>query len=152
MNEVMLAKALRERITHDVRNMQFPQEGSTIPACPTVHNGHLPPAMSQGAPDVFPYIIVRPVTGETTATDETTCTIDILVGAYEETSDGYELCLLVVDALRRSFTEKPILADMFIHERPFKWRNVEGSPWPFWGLVITTRWVVPTPQVQDVNL
>lgn len=145
MTENELSKALRVLIEKEVSEYRLPVKNGE-PRSPRVLNGYLPPKRS-GTDDDFPFVIVRPDSGETEA-DQVKVTVDVIIGCYTEEFDGHEYCLNVMQRIRTALMSLPngILDSRYVLEFPIKWSNFAEQPYPFWQFDMETKWVYTPPQ------
>lgn len=152
MNENELCDAIRERLRSLTELTQLESDlgdGNFVP--PQIIDGYLPPKRSQKNDEgellpEFPFIIVRPSSGQTGNDSMSRATVKILIGCYSEEFDGYKYCLMLLSVIRRGLVEKPTIdGTPFCMELPFEWQNPDEQPWPEWQVEITTQWTVPTP-------
>jgi hypothetical protein len=154
MNEIFLCQSLRDRLTAIVEQMQLPTDtdANTLKA-PRVVSGFLEPKRSRGSkedePD-FPYIIVRPPNGQTTADQTSTAQVNLIIGCHSDEFDGYEYCLHVMSEVRRGLMTQPNLnpdaiGSVFRMEYPFEWELPDDQPWPEFLMLVKTRWTIATP-------
>ena len=145
MNENDLAKELRIYLEKVVSDYRLPVKNGE-PRSPNVLNGYLPPKRS-GQNDDYPFVLVRPDSGQSEE-EQTEVTVSIIIGCYTEEFDGHEYCLNIMQRIRTALTSLPngILADKYVLDFPFRWENYPEQPYPQWLLEIETKWVFNTPQ------
>lgn len=145
MNENDLAEELRTLIENVVEDYRLPVKNGS-PRPPTVLNGYLPPKRS-GQNDDYPFVLVRPESGNSEE-EQTDVNVSIIIGCYTEEFDGHEYCLNIMQRIRTALTSLPngILADKYVLNFPFTWKNYEDQPYPQWLLEIETKWAFNTPQ------
>jgi len=113
---------------------------------PQVVPGWLPPNVA-GA-ERFPWIIVRPRTGTDDpqgGTQSAAATIDLLLGVYSDTDDGWLELVELLDALRLDLHGAPTIG-AYEHTGPLSWEIPEEQPRPQWLARVTTIWTVPRPR------
>lgn len=128
---------------------------------PKIVAGYLPPKRNPGSDDDFPFILVRPDSGQTQM-DETTCTVSIIIGAYDDgviereagkkpviEARGYEWCLNVMERIKQKLIEMPnaTLANRYQMRFPVRWNLYAEQPYPYWQLDMTTEWAYNSPAV-----
>lgn len=147
MVENELTKALREFIAAAVENYRLPVKNGEMRA-PTVVNGYLPPKRSN-VEDDFPFVLVRPESGETSL-EETRCTVAIIIGCYTTEFDGYEYCVNVMERIKQALCEMPYgtLANKYQLCYPVKWEMPDEQPYPQWQVGMTTDWAYHAPVVE----
>lgn len=122
-----------------------------VTRAPIVVDGWLPPKDVDS--DRFPFLILRQKSGQDSAPgadESSTAAIEIVVGTYSDTDDGWLDVLLLVDAIRLDLAAEPVIADTaFFHVGPLGWQIPEQQPRPQWFGVITTNWNIPRPQRVD---
>lgn len=111
--------------------------------------GYLPARESKGDDaddDLFPYVLVRPDSGETDQ-NSTMVSISIIVGAYSERSDGYKYAMNVMTRIRTALCSLPglVLDGRYQLRFPFKWENYPEQPYPQWQIDMKTNWLFRTP-------
>lgn len=145
MVEIELCKALRDFIDEAVEDFQLPVESGGMRA-PTVVNGYLPPKR-KGPDDDFPFVLVRPISGQIDA-GETTTSVAIVIGCYSEEFDGHEHCLNVMSRIRNALCALPgsVLAKKYVLTRPVEWSLSEDQPYPLWQIDMTTTWQYRAPE------
>jgi hypothetical protein len=147
MSLVRLHKMLVARLKDLVAN--FSLETKTGRAAPAVLDGYLPPKPGAEA-EQFPFMLVRPTNGvdaEQSAEQDATAVIDIVIGTYSDTDDGWLDVLHLVDAIRADFAEQPTFEtpSPFEQTGPMKWA-LGPHDRPQWFGTVTTNWIVPRPR------
>lgn len=145
MIENELTESLRAFIEQSVADYRLPVKNGE-PRAPRVFNGYLPPKRS-GYDDDFPFVVVRPDSGEVD-TEQTTVSVSIVIGCYTEEFDGHEHCLNVMSRIRNALTmmENNTLANRYVLSYPISWSVLEDQPYPQWQLDMETKWTMKTPQ------
>jgi hypothetical protein len=119
---------------------------------PTVIDGWLPPK-SAADDERFPFLIVRPSSGEDSAqgADETArAVMQIIVGTYDDTDDGWQDVAHLIDAIRFDLGAAPgIQGTGFEQVGPLTWTIPEEQPRPQWFGIVTTNWNLPRPQLVE---
>jgi hypothetical protein len=119
------------------------------PRAPEVVDGWLPPKTGD-QDDRFPFVILRPRRGEDSpqAGDENArASIDIVVGTYSDSNDGWLDVLVLIDAIRDDLGTAPAIeGTAYEHVGPLSWDIPEQQTRPQWLGVITTNWNLPRPQ------
>lgn len=151
MVENELCRAIRELVTDAVKDFALPTKPEARDAegelrAPTVINGYLPPKRS-GAPDDFPFVVVRADEG-TTDNEGTEVQVSIIVGSYTQEYDGHEYCLNVMNRIRTALCSLPFgtLKGRYVLQLPVKWSGYAEQPWPYWQIDMTTTWLIHAPQ------
>lgn len=146
MVENELMRALRDFIGETVAEMGLPTRGGEERA-PKIVNSYLPPKRS-GPDDDFPFVVVRPDSGETTR-EETVVDVSIIVGCYSEDVDGHEWCFNVMTRIRDALAALPFgtLAQRYQLRAPLRWENLDDQPYPHWQVNLTTKWAFRAPAV-----
>lgn len=140
-----LCEALRERIRGATETLRLETDDKHAPArSPVVINGFLPPKRSIDGPE-NPFVIVRPSEGRIPDDGFSRVSVSVIVGTYSEKFDGHEYALIIFQRIMQSLCENPTLANRYTLEYPLKWNLYDDQPYPFWQMVMTTEWVVPTP-------
>lgn len=175
MSIVALQTALAARVTADLARLwglQTPRGGTRVPR---VAVGLLPeknerpesedPPDNPGAvSDDFPYVQILPgrgSDGEEGPDAAAAATVYLAVGTYSDAPDGHTDVLLIIDLLRQSLGEQPLLAapsagtgrrdprgavGQFCGQMTrFDWYVPVQQPRPFWVATITTTWMIPRP-------
>lgn len=139
---------LKERL--EVVAAAFPilETKSGEPRAPEVIDGWLPPRDAEA--DRFPFLILRPRAGTDSpqaADENSTVTIDVVIGTYSDTDDGWIDVLLIVDAIRADLGAEPAIdGTAFEQVGPLTWQIPEEQPRPQWFGTVTTVWNIPRPQ------
>lgn len=148
MVENHLLEELKNHLALALGNLMLPaQSGEHRP--PMVVDGFLPPKRANWNDD-FPFVIVRPKTGQIDM-GETDITVSIIIGCYTEEMDGHRHCLNVASRIRNALTTLPnqTLARRFILGFPFKWTCHDEQPYPLWQVDMETRWTMKTPEIRS---
>lgn len=123
-----------------------PKMAPPAPAQSTPPN---PPATPSAA-EQFPFVLVRPRTGVDSVQggdQNATAVVELLIGAYHDTDDGWLDVLDVIQAIRQSLAESPTLAGTpFEQTGPLSWELVAEQPRPQWFGTVTTSWTIPRPR------
>lgn len=145
MNENDLTEKLRDFLATVVADYRLPVKNGE-PRSPTVLNGYLPPKRS-GQNDDYPFVLVRPDSGQSEE-EQTDVNVSIIIGCYTEEFDGYEYCLNIMQRIRTALCSLPngILADKYVLDFPLKWENYPEQPYPLWQLDMDTKWAFNSPQ------
>lgn len=140
-----LCEALRARIRQATDTLRLETENTLTPSrAPVVVNGFLPPKRSPDEAE-NPFVIVRPKDGALSDTEYNKVKARIIIGTFSEEYDGHEFCFIVYERIVRALSEKPTLAGRYVLEYPLTWELFDDQPYPFWQLVGTTQWIVPSP-------
>lgn len=113
---------------------------------PQVIPGWMPPNYPEAAR--FPFLLVRPQRGRDDvpgAAPTSTATVEIVVGTYSDTDDGWIDALALVDALRLDLAAKPT-EGAYEHTGPLTWELPDEQPRPQWLARVTTSWTLPRPR------
>lgn len=128
---------------------------------PDLVDGWLPPKLAPVAganpqplnAEQFPFLIVRPRHGadtETGAEQSATATVDLVIGTYSDTDDGFLDVLDVIQAIRLDLGGAPtITGTAFEHTGPLTWEVPEDQPRPQWFGRVSTTWTIPRPRRAD---
>lgn len=142
---ILLCEALRKRIEQATETLRLETDQLDAPhRAPQIVNGYLPPKRSSDEPE-HPFIIVRPKDGAVGDDMHHRAKVRIVVGTYSEEFDAHEYALIVFERVLRSIMEHPTLDNRYQLQYPLTWENYDDQPYPFWQLVATTEWIVPTP-------
>lgn len=124
-------------------------EDANTKQAPTVFDGWLPPRPKDGPPQ-FPCLLVRPRTGtdtEQSADENATAGVDIIVGVWSDTDDGWLDALLLIDAIRADLGAQPAInGTAFEQTGPLTWEIPEEQPRPQWFGKVKTNWTIPRPR------
>lgn len=124
-------------------------ETKTDTRAPDVIDGWLPPKPGAEATQ-FPFLAVRPRSGvdsEQSADQNATARIDVIVGTYSDTDDGWIDVLLLIDAIRAELGAAPtIVGTAYEQTGPLTWEIPEEQPRPQWFGRVTTNWTLPRPR------
>lgn len=144
----LLTKAIRNKVTESVVNFRLETPKGTLKA-PQVVNGFLPPKKI-GPDDDFPFVIVRPESGIMDPESQQ-IKVNIIVGCYSESFDGYEVCLNVVNRIIDKLSSLPggILEGKYIASFPIRWNMTPEQPYPQWQIDIETNWTCRSPENTD---
>lgn len=129
--------------------------GTGDPRAPIVHIGDLPPKV--GNDDIRPPFIVVRLAGHTDteqgADEMATATLSLEICTYSDTADGAIDLVNVIDAIRVSLLEQPVLEDSAYEcVGPITSDIPEQQPRPQWLGLVTTTWRLPRPQrVESLN-
>ena len=151
MNELILIDEIIKALETELANIQLQtQSQSTEVGPPRVFDGFLP-AKRSGQGEDYPFVIVRPADGQTSARDESTVQIKFIIGTFDDDAqnmNGYRDCMIIMGTIRRFFMERPIFAKNFMFQRQFQWRVFEEQPYPYWMMECTAGWNVATAQIE----
>lgn len=123
-----------------------------VKRAPAVIDGWLPPKTSADDLDVerFPFLIVRPKVGSDSVqgADENAVTaIEVVIGTFSDTDDGWLDVLLLIDAIRADLGAQPSIAGTGYEQTgPLTWLIPEQQPRPQWFGSVTSNWTLPRPQ------
>lgn len=142
---ILLCAALRERIREALKDLRLEADAKgQASRPPTVIDGYLPPKRSKDESE-FPFVLVRPVEGSIAEGGFLQAKIAIIVGVFTEDMEGHSDALIVFQRILQSVQERPILDNRYTLQYPVNWELFEDQKYPFWQLVATTEWTVPTP-------
>lgn len=117
---------------------------------PTIVDGWLPPKTPTATATQFPFLIVRPRVGvdsQQGADQDALATVDVVIGTYSDTDDGWFDVARVIEAIRHSLAERPALEHTaFEHTGPLSWEIEEEPARPQWLGTVTTVWTIPRPR------
>lgn len=140
-----LCAAVRERLKEVLKHNFLETDHVDAPRRPPqIVNGFLPPKRTDGEPE-FPFIIVRPASGVVPNDGYGRAKLRLIVGTFSEEYDGHEYAMQVFERSLRGLMERPTLERRYTLEYPLAWELFDEQPYPFWQLVATTEWGVPTP-------
>lgn len=145
MVEIELAKELGKFIAAAVKDYRLPVRNGDLRA-PQVVIGYLPPKRSKGMDD-FPFVIVRPVKGQSEERTSS-ATVDLIIGCYCEEDEGFEHCLNVMSSIRTALCRAGTIANKYQFRQPITWELAPEQPFPQWLLSMTTEWVFAAPIVE----
>jgi hypothetical protein len=141
--------ALRDRLEAVAYGFPLYDTKSGTARMPVVIDGWLPPKKNTGdsSDDQFPFLILRPRTGVDSpqgADQDATATLEIIVGTYSDTDDGWLDVMFLIDAIRDDLNAEPaIRGTAFHHVGPLSWQIPEEQPRPQWFGTINTVWQLP---------
>ena len=151
MTENHLTQEMRALLADALKDFSYHAQDGMTEGAPVVINGFLPPKKKPDNRD-WPFVVVRPVEGSINE-EETTVSVQIIVGCWSEEFEGYEYCLNILSRIRNALTLLPArtLARRFRLGFPIKWEFVNEQPYPSWTAVMTTDWILRTPDVRTEN-
>ena len=155
MNDVHLCRALGELLEQGLSDFLLPLEHKDEEPvkfrAPKIYQGYLPPKRSKseaGNDDDFPFVVVRPDNG---SIEEEGCSaeISLVIGVWEDEFDGHLTALSLKEKIESLLLNIPnrTLAERFVLELPMSWENSPTQPWPFWQIVLKTKWTFHVPEV-----
>jgi hypothetical protein len=125
---------------------RFALETKTDRRVPSVVAGWLPPKEDTDAED-FPFVLVRPKSGtdtEQNADQNGTVIMELIVGTYSDTDDGFVDVTLLIDAVRDDLNSAPVIdGTAYEHIGPLTWEIPEQQPRPQWFGRVLTNWQIP---------
>lgn len=140
-----LCAALRNRIREATAELRLETESLDFPhRAPDVINGFLPPKRSTDKPE-NPFVIVRPKDGVIADDGFGRAKIRLIVGTFSEEYDAHEYCLIVFQRIMYNIRQHPTIERRYTLNYPLAWEIHDDQPYPFWQLVATTEWTIPTP-------
>jgi hypothetical protein len=123
-------------------------ETKTTARAPDVFDFTLPPKTPNG--EQFPFLALRARGGsdsEQAADENSRATIDIEIGTYSDTEDGYFDLLLIVEAIRTDLGAAPAISGTAYEQvGPLTWDVPFPQPRPQWLGLVTTTWSLPRPR------
>jgi hypothetical protein len=150
---VGLHQAVRGRLATMAAALSPLETKSGGTAQPAIYDGWVPPkpGSSDGvSSEQFPFLILRPREGSDTppsADQNARATIDILIGIYNDTQDGWLDLLPVIDAIRAEFWDEPVIENTgYEHDGPLTWAIPPVQARPQWLATVTTIWIIPRPR------
>lgn len=151
MTENHLTQELRALLAETLKDFSYLAQDGTTEGPPKVINGFLPPKKKPDNRD-WPFVVVRPVEGSV-GEEATTVSVQIIVGCWSEEFEGYEYSLNIMSRIRNALTTLPaqMLNRRFRLAFPVKWEFVNEQPYPSWVAVMTTDWIMRTPDVRTEN-
>jgi hypothetical protein len=142
-----LVSAIKDRLGAVVAGMSL--ETKSDVRVPTVIGGWIPPKADADV-ERFPFLIVRPKSGADSvqgADENALAVVEIIVGTYSDTDDGWLDVLVMIDAIRADLGSEPAIeGTAYDHVGPLTWEIPEHQPRPQWFGVVTTNWQLPRPQ------
>lgn len=115
---------------------------------PQVVIGYLPPKGETDIPD-YPYVIIRALSGADEE-DSSIVKINLIVGTFSESYEGWMDVLNIVQRIRQRLLEKMVISNKFKIGFPLEWDLFEEQPLPEWNALIKTNWIINRPyQVID---
>lgn len=140
-----LCEALRSRIAEATGTLRLETENlDDDPRAPVVINGFLPPKRASGESE-NPFVIVRPKDWRIGDDGFLRVKVRIIIGTYSEEYDAHEYCITVFHRIMYNIRERPTLDRRYTLEYPVAWEMFDDQPYPFWQLVGTLEFIVPTP-------
>lgn len=151
MTENHLTQELRALLEDALREFCYLAQDGNREGPPRIINGFLPPKKEPDGRD-WPFVLIRPVEGSIDE-EETTVSVQIIVGCWSREFEGYEYCLNVLSRIRNALTMLPArtLDYRFRLAFPIKWEFLSEQPYPSWTAVMTTDWILRTPDVRTEN-
>ena len=142
-----LCRALSGRMTEALQYVEL--DTKTGRRAPEVIGGWLPP---KGDAEVerFPFVIVRPRRGADSqqgGDEVATAAIEIIVGTYSDTDNGWWDVAHVIDTIRADIGAAPsIEGTAFEHVGPLTWEIPEQQQRPQWFGNVISNWIIPRPE------
>ena len=151
MNDVYLCKALGEFLEAGLSDFLLPLEHKAdVFRAPKIIQGYLPPKNSrESKDDDFPFVLIRPDSGKTDA-DGCSTEVSIVIGVWDDDFEGHLTALTLKEKTGRCSlyrTGRRPLCERFILETPVSWENSPAQAWPFWQIVMSTRWTFRAPEI-----
>ncbi len=144
-----LQKALKDRVAAVLAPFWGAETKSGGHRVPNVVDGWIPPKATADT-ERFPFAEVRPLNGidsKQAGDQDAKAAWLIVLGVYGDTDDGWIPLLQMIQALRESLDEAPLLdGTAFEHEGPLEWALTDPQPRPQWFAVVTTNWLLPRPR------
>ena len=142
---VLLCEALRERIAEATSTLRLETEDlNHPPRAPRIVNGFLPPKRSNDEVE-NPFIIVRPKDGRIPDDGYNYAKVRIIVGTFSEDYTAHDDCLIVFERIMLALREQPTLNNRYVLNYPLTWEIFDDQPYPFWQLVGTAEYIIPSP-------
>lgn len=149
-----LLLALQERVGELVKSLSLETKTEGVRRAPVVHLFDLPPKGTADA-EQFPFLVVRTKAGTDTVQggDENAMAgIEIVIGAYSDTSRGGLDVLVLIDLVRFDLGAGPAIAGTaYEHIGPLTWETPAQQPRPEWFGFINTNWQIPRPTRVDAR-
>lgn len=151
MTENHLTQELRAFLADALKDFSYLAQDGKTEGSPKVINAFLPPKKESDGRD-WPFVVVRPVEGSIDE-EKTTVSVQIIVGCWSREFEGYEYCLNVLSRIRNALAMLPArtLDHRFLLAFPVKWELLNEQPYPSWTAVMTTDWMLRTPDVRTEN-
>lgn len=153
MNDVHLCKALEKFLEAGLSDFLLPLEHKpdepTVFRAPKIIQGYLPPKKSkESKEDDFPFVLIRPDSGKTDA-DSCSADVSIVIGVWDGEFEGHLTALSLKEKVESLLLNLPnrTLGERFILETPVSWENSPAQAWPFWQIVMSTRWTFRAPEI-----
>lgn len=148
MTENHLTQALRAFLAEALKDFSYLAQDGRTEGAPKIVNGFLPPKKEPDGRD-WPFVVVRPVEGSIDE-EETSISVEIIVGCWSREFEGYEYSLNVLSRIRNALTMLPArtLDHRFRLDFPIKWELQADQPYPSWTTVMITDWILRTPAVR----
>lgn len=145
--------AVKERLANI--SSLFVLDEKNEPRAPIIFDGWLPPKDATNE-EQFPFLVLRPRAGTDSpqgADENASATIEIIIGTYSDTNDGWFDVLALIDAIRIDLGAAPTIdGSAFEQIGPLSWTIPEEQPRPQWFGTVTTIWQLPRPKrVESLN-
>lgn len=149
MNDVHLCKALGKFLEAGLSDFLLPLEHKADEPTVLIIQGYLPPKNSrESKDDDFPFVLIRPDSGKTDA-DSCSTEVSIVIGVWDDAFEGHLTALTLKEKTEALLLNLPnrTLGERFILETPVSWENSPAQAWPFWQIVMSTRWTFRAPEI-----
>jgi hypothetical protein len=92
--------------------------------------------------------LIRPDSGKTDA-DGCSADVSIVIGVWDGEFEGHLTALSLKEKVEALLLNLPnrTLDERFILETPISWENSPAQAWPFWQIVMSTRWTFRAPEI-----
>ncbi|MBB6670501.1 hypothetical protein [Cohnella nanjingensis] len=135
MTTVMLMLALQAFLRKELA-----RDATTVPV---IHLGALPNQTEAARQDaVFPYIIIRPVEGDSD-NEEGTTQIKLIFGTQTNDDSGFIEVFNWMERVRVLLMRQRIMEKKYCIEPEWKWKFLEDQPEPQWMCQALTTWILP---------
>lgn len=136
--------ALKERLAVVIATL-WRFETKTDQRAPEIVDGWLPPKTPEG--EQYPFLLVRPQSGtdsEPGADQNAKATVEIVIGTYSDSDDGWLDVLEVIEAVRQDVAAAPSIAGTaFEQTGPLTWEIPAEQVRPQWLGKVVTNWTIP---------
>lgn len=156
MNDIHLCAALANLLDAELKDFMLPlghePNSEAVYRASKIFQGYLPPKGKRqgnsGNDDDFPFVVIRPDGGETNS-DGCSSDVTLIFGVWDERFDGHFTAMTLKDRVEAILLNLPnqVLANRFILEMPISWENSPTQAWPFWQIVMKTRWTFHRPGI-----
>lgn len=142
-----LCERLRQRLEPVFSGFwMFETKDPNVKRAPSVIGG-LPPKTADGLE--FPFVLVHPRSGEDTeegAQQEARAAVDLVIGTYSDSDDGWMDVAIVIDAIRADLGADPVIAGTLFEHKSLTWEiPPQDQARPQWFGRVSTNWILPRP-------